>query len=491
MYKNIRRGLISTMLILSLIISNNVGEYPKSKDMDEFFEFSKSLEETFIPYNENDLYRTNAKIAEIITTRATSCKNGEEDLETVLNCIVENTKGRNDDFFKEDKNRKLKIEALREALESVFAYGHITVEDICKIKSLKITEAETVPYIRTSTTKYYIEDNTFCIDIASLNSLKIGYFSIYEKCETLEERLRLAYEIALNNARISLCDCRPSNTSIREIFPNLTKQTAVTEIYNRRNNAYDHIGNLHQYPEEEALILLTQAFNEEACIDDYYDAILSNDFKKLFSFFELDVTDEHTVHAQIERGGLSDLGTIYDYKRIFRILESFELASQNTKSEVGYSYIVDIYRLALDGLSVQLGIYKDLNLDEALYLYDFIRAMIAEYIEEIIIDDQGIDHTFPLELKDTFEQIDDAFYEYLSSLYKKNIDYIKKRKENMSFECLKTGDNKFINFKKLTERFPLLNIIVRDSCPHRATLEDMEEFYLNHSIEPQKRINLS
>lgn len=492
MYKNILRGIISTILVLSLITTYNMGEFPKGDHYEDFFKFSSELYKVCIPHNMEDLYSTNATIAEVITTEVLPCENTDDNLENLMKTIIDNSNQNGEDirFFKDNNDKALKMKALKDAFENINASNQLSLEDICSLKNFCIVDVGEIDSMHQNLIAYDLDTNTLYIDFEGLKNIKTcNPLSLFNVSENLEDRLRLALEVGINQARISLCHCREYNTtSIREVFPHLAKNTAITEIQNRIES--DEISAKMQYrnAKYEALILLLEAFNTDANIDDYYNAILSNDFPKLFSFFELQQEDVE-YHIEHENIG-SARGR--QYKRIYHILESVDLAQNHDIDQEDYAYVVEAYKIAIDDLASRIGIFGDINLNETLYLFDFTKAIIADYVKELNFIDSEIKYSFPLELKDKLYEIEDMFYEFLSIVYRKDIDSLRERKEEYTFRALINSDkHRYINFERLNDKFPLLKTIAKDDCPSRSILEEMDAFYKNSSMEPEKRINLS
>ena len=282
----------------------------------------------------------------------------------------------------------------------------------------------------------------------------------------------------LNHVRQKVCSCRlEQNSELRSSFKYddessslLTESSSESELYNLNRLkplSEDFTFTYASERNHEAMILLMALCNENASIEDYYQAIFDTDNQALYNFLGLASREDIKKFYKI----------IYSMDAIsFRNDLAFKVYNEderNTKSlaefksELGYDYLVELYRIVLDRLSTYTYNNPDFTLEDNL--------LLLSVVEDIICDPY---FTIGDKTSETYQRfmnnltnMEHAYKSFLSEFYDEEMTEITLMDtDTYTYEVSlagKVNDKAYYHsygkkIDKLIKRFPILKAIIRD-----------------------------
>ncbi len=436
-----------------------------------------------IHYNYENFYPKETMIDLIIEEQnQTVCKNKNNDLTELKKTIIENSLQDEKSLFislesrkkfnKEELERdKVARIALSIALENSFKCPSDQLEDICRMKTLKIL-IQTFDN-KNVLAKYDEKKNSISIDY---DKIKKKFQNFYMNQNEKECILYLASNIEheLNHCREFKCSCRETenlstNIASYPVLKFLIEASAESGTYNfnpeimQKTNSKDY--SYYEHRKEEANLLFLVLFKENKTLDEYYNAVFNSDIHSLLDYFDIQTKEDaktffyiaYSVDAHLKENDL-----------YFYLAEQFGniYTEQEIKEKIGYTYKLDIYKIALKNLINEMS-KKNINLNETLYLHNFLKSYLLSDI-----------YRYEPNFQTSFSQLDSYFNTYMKEYFNTTYENIKElEKNNLNFfinnNQNETQIKKENDFQKLVEKYPLLQTI---AWTHSLSLINMPLF---------------
>lgn len=372
--------------------------------------------------NANEVYNATTYLINIIKENSQNYINEHKEFELAFPNSINDSHGVD----------KIAAQAtLKDAIYDILKDG--TNKDICLIKNIKYV----ISYDDTVSKETYVSYNeTDNLLIVYPNNVRGNAKNgTYDYWDNLKYNIR--YE--LNKIRQKPCNCQKNIA----IFPYKTIKNAAiqTELYNSNeieiliNNTETNI---------EKLILLLGLFNEEATINNYYNAIFNNDINSFYKF----------------------CGVLDNEEEIYKLNKILYTIDNNIDNKNKYNYRVELFGMIINNMIQYTENNKDLNLRDNLILFNIIKNTIITDIEnnnEDILENIAI--------------INNIYLEYLSKHYDVSINSIKNKEINNDTinyilatidvcnknDNIKVADKYILYSYKLVKKFPLLKQILCNS----------------------------
>lgn len=283
-----------------------------------------------------------------------------------------------------------------------------------------------------------------------------------------------------NHVRQAVCDCRrEQNAKIVDSMKYeentssaLTESSAESELYNLGKFPYDSFRETYDYSylqerDEEAIILLMSLFNENADISDYYQAIFDTDYQSLHNFLGLtskeDIRTFYKVLYSMDGISLRN-NLVYDaYSEDERDIKTL----YDFRCDLGYDFLIDVYRFVLDRMSTYTYNHEDFTLEDNLVVLEIIQDILCNTF--FTVGDESVE-SFQ-RFKDNLINMEHAYKTFLCDVYSVDMDEIKDMKEKtFYYEAAISNrinlDLTYTKFDKkledLLRRFPVLKAIVKN-----------------------------
>ena len=365
---------------------------------------------------------------------------------------------------------------LKEILENKLAKNEISLEDACVIKGLRIIigKNDSNAWI-----DYYGKDKALVIDYQQMKNAYNKFDSENLKY-SIKDGLKKCIELGLEYPRIQTCDCRlekgQTNLSIGE--GNVLACLIDTAIHNNdykdlgilNQIIFEHLGNIAKH--NTSVLLLLASFKENRNIDDLYQIIFDSDLEGLYKYFDLTTKEDIAKFYQITRT-MEVITTSNEYQEEFY---------ENTTSPyptafrdyVGYGYKADIFKLSITDLMQSIASSKDINKEEAMFLY--------KYVKHIILNNTGLNNNY-YEYEENFAKtiiaIENIYFDFLSKFYNLSLEELNELyNDTWLFEaCLfeKSESTYNIDFSKLIAKYPLLQFIETNYFALSSYIDNFDE----------------
>ncbi len=321
------------------------------------------------------------------------------------------------------------------------------------------------------------------INLMVIDPFNIRILAEYKETESDRDKF---YDLMLstlmhefNHVRQNPCACRieQNETILSSIkydtlySSSLTESSAESELYNLDTYPYNEYKTSSDYSysnerNEEAIIFLMALFNENALIDDYYDAVFDTDYSTLYNFLSLTHRDDirrfynvlYTMDAICLRNDLV-LNVYSEEEREIKTLSDF-------RTDLGYGFLIDLYRFVLNRMSTYTYNHPDLSLEDNLVLLSTIQDILCDPYFTAGDKDSLSYQT----LRDNLTNMDYAYKTFLCDFYSVEMEDIQKQADKiLTYElCLddmaNNKDTSFRSYSKkseaLLQRFPILKAIL-------------------------------
>lgn len=470
--------------------------------------FQNYLDSIYTEYPLIDFYLSEEAINNLITSANTNTrclKTYPKDVDAIISRIKTNSENflkRNSSFdsafLSNDSNseqNELFEKALYETISIMLKEETDLNEDIHRMEGLSIVFGDgsrvyDENYLEKIVLK--VEDAYFVLGFydTTINLMVIDPCAIMLVSEIKGEMIGIDsfYEILLstvmhefNHVRQSVCDCRKEqNNALLSSFrydnfssSALTESAAESELYNLNKFPYNEYRTSDDYSymnerNQEAIIFLMALFNEHANVSDYYKAIFDTDYQELYNFLNLtsreDIKKFYNALYSMDAIGLrNDL-----------VLRAYNEEERETKTlydfrcDLGYDYLIEIYRFVLNHMSTYTYNHPDLSLEDNLVLLSIVQDIVCDTYFTVG-DEESENYQ---RLKDNLINMDYAYKTFLCDVYSVDMDYISSMGTNI-FDYEMTLSDRANNQKsyirsynkksdELLRRFPILKAILKN-----------------------------
>lgn len=347
----------------------------------------------------------------------------------------------NEDLYIDELFRKCLFDAINISLST----SNNINEDYCLFKSLTFEKGDLHSIIALGL--YDPQYNKITID---LDMIKSNMSS-----DSLEKDLFKTLLHELSHVKQFKCNCRTNqlNYSVSYGAGQSILESSAESSFNNYYNASESTtyGTLRKY---ENILFLTVVFKENKNIDQYYNAIFNSDLNSFINFFGLDSKEKLINFYNI----LYSFDTLGEYTELANKITN-ELGPLEIEKEVGNSYKIDIFKIAITDLMEAVKRDK-LKLNECLYLYRFVKTEIYN-LNSYYNDEQ---------FSNSLCEIERIFYSFLCDYYdvpnpiisfNDFILNIKQDKENQNKSSRFENYNEFDEeeYDSLIQKYPILEII--------------------------------
>lgn len=300
-------------------IEDEIDELFLEEKYQDYFNYFKNVK---LNYNREDLYSTKEELLTIINyQKYSSCQyNFDEDIKKLVSIIVENT----EDYlsshheFRNPFDRQFLDEALLDVdflmllertLDELFINAENDfAEDVCRMQDLKIVLGSIESKKDTITMASFLRRENVII-VSDEAILKVLSNAGVINDSVIEKEMIHVLKHELNHVRQLDCLCiRNSKNIINNLrydelyVPFYVESSAESAIYNEGQWNKDAVFlnelsiEYTYYTERkfESLLQLLSIFDESVGLNDYYEAIFSGDFFKMYQF--LGLTDEDEIY---------------------------------------------------------------------------------------------------------------------------------------------------------------------------------------------------
>lgn len=379
----------------------------------------------------------------------------------------------------EDDIKRVK-EVMADALYNKVLYvlNNDTDDDIHKLATLSIVFVEDFANSTGNFRTYGVYEN-------SENVIKISLKNILDSSNSYFRVIQSAYNavahelshiddyacsdrlLAGDNEKIDFLN-REFVSSLREAENSSFQQSGMVDnpwrtYMSSSDYCYD------SFRQFESCLFLTNAFDSDKTIADYYLAFKSSDLSKLYEYFSLITKEEQIEFIKIiyaydatqARNNYAASFTSEDAKeRYWQVEDSLEK-----------SYFISILKMALINLAqYNVNNEGDLNCKDNLMLYYYIMITIADNAALADVDSNGEAVVY---FYDSFcrnyKQIEESFFRFLSACYGMSVEEVEEMyKKTSSDELLAKinkidcyDENKLTRIGRLFDKFSNLKVALR------------------------------
>lgn len=294
-----------------------------------------------------------------------------------------------------------------------------------------------------------------------------------------------------NHVRQKACDCRVEQGLVLAdmfVYDNnyvstISESSAESELYIMSKYPQDYSFQFDDYAYEkeraDELLLLTLALcNENANIEDYYNAIADTNYVALYNFYDLqsreDIHDFYRIVYAIDSKNLrSNL-----WESIYTEEELAEKTVFEYTVDIGYAYRVDIFRMTLEKLTKYTNNKgsKLFTLKQNLAIFNILKNIIVKdsymYYEDNLDDETIIYRKYYEEyMVKNIAVLEYEYIKFLSEYYGASISEIRCMEDNEIQEFVQNVIN-VVNYQYTSNRkdkeafnliykFPILSTLLR------------------------------
>lgn len=443
-------------------------------------------------YNLEDIYLSEEQILKVMKALDSNqkCRNTLVDENALYNLIISNSVNEeglivfNDSLEPEEaKMRDTKVkEALKKVLKKMFLRGEISTEDACVLKSFKIEIGHTG---QDSFMHYLGSENKLIVDVNAFISSYDNFNKEYLAENTIIEGLTRYMEYGINLARLKACDCRMNagqvngginyakNLNVIEQMAMMDGDNSDLEFANRF--LFDNLP--QEYNRMAAVLLVLAMFKDNRTVEELESLTFNSNLQGVYNFFGADNYEKVKEFCRIATS-IDALGGFWGYEEDY-IQETGSTSVLDYRNYIGYAYKASIFKIALEDLMRYMLDYQDLTLEEALFLFKFVKTIVVSnaFTSATMVEQEGYSYTFDVGYSNDILALETIFDNFLKSYY--GIDEEKFAHEKgrfVSFSGVSEGyleDN--VDYKKLVDRFPLLEFINENYKPYYSDATSFDE----------------
>jgi len=450
--------------------------------------FKKYFDSEILEYNSLESLLTDEEIAEVIQRSKTTKEcdyQFDGDIETLENTIKANSiqylkkHSEYESAFLDFENDYdlVKIEndfetAFYEVFRDFLSESSNNInEDLCRIQTLKIvfSGADSSSILG----KYMINDNVIVLNYQSI--LEMVDFN---HSKFLDE-ITLVLDHELNHVRQSACEDRIEKGQKYESFDYidnvcsfLLESSAESSLYNIQDKDYDSEDYTYYLERKlESLFFLFAICNENADIEDYYNAIYDTDLEKFYDFFgcetEEDIYELYKIWGSID-AAFGRNPSLVNVGRIETIGDAEKF--------VGYDYKINLLHHVLANMVDYTCRHSDFSLKDNLTLFKIVKTILIDGSYTVEENETGdLEQIYDPEFVSSFKEKEDFYYGFLGYYYDADLlemkqieeDYVNDVMDSIVSVCDINDDfyycncNYYTEAKLLLQKFPLLEPICK------------------------------
>ncbi|MDE6142092.1 MAG: hypothetical protein K2G03_05770, partial [Bacilli bacterium] len=398
-------------------------------------QYSNYFEDYPIEYNNIESYLSDEQVDQIIkySNIETHCERRYElDPELFFDILKENSEkyvSEHSEFripFLEEpyvEDHVIDFETnLRYTIDTVINGKNDIYEDLHQVENLTIVFGDASKFYSNSEDdeRYYLvyasEDdsvilgvydsyqNIIVIDDEAISLITSMYYDLEEQQNKFNDILLETLQHEFNHVRQKACECRINQGTVLDnmfvydgsYISTISEASAESDLYIMGKYPHSHSMQFNDYVYEseraDELLLLTLALcNEDAKIEDYYNAIFDTDYAALHNFFDLRSRDEicdfyHIVYSIDSKNFRNNL-----WEKIYTEEELENKTYFDYTVDVGYAYRVDIFRMVLEKLTEFTNKKgpRIFTLKDNLAIFDILKSMVVKNAYEYYEDDSN------------------------------------------------------------------------------------------------------
>jgi len=294
-----------------------------------------------------------------------------------------------------------------------------------------------------------------------------------------------------NHVRQKACECRINQGLVLDnmfvydgsYISTISDASAESDLYimGKYPHGYGMQFGDYVYESERAyeLLLLTLAIcNEDAKIEDYYNAISNTDYAALYNFYDLRSREEiydfyHIVYSIDSKNFRNNL-----LEKIYTEEELEEKTYFDYNVDIGYAYRVDIFRMVLEKLTefTDKKGPKSFTLRDNLAVFNILKNIVVKDAYEYYEDDTNPEMVryrkyYEEYMVNNIVILENRYVDYLSQYYGVSVSDIRKMENTEISEYVQTlinvanyeysGNSKDKEALSLFGRLPILDSLLR------------------------------
>ncbi len=333
--------------------------------------------------------------------------------------------------------------------------------------------------------------NIIVIDDCAIELIASMYYDYEDQVTKFNDLLLETLLHEFNHVRAKACECRVEQGIVLDnmfvydgnYISTISEASAESEIYIMgkypRGHSMQFTDYVYEYERADELLLLTLALcNEDAKIEDYYNAIADTDYQALFNFYDLRSREEiydfynivYTIDSKNFRNNL--------WEKIYTEEELDEKTQFDYNVDIGYAYRVDIFRMVLEKLTKFTNEEgpRLLTLKDNLAVFNVLKNIVVKNAYEYYEDDTDPERIryrryYEEYMATNINALENSYVQFLSEFYGVPIEEIRHIESTELPEYMETLINvanyEYTNDQKdhealcLFSQFPVLSSLLR------------------------------
>ncbi len=288
--------------------------------------------------------------------------------------------------------------------------------------------------------------NIIVVDDEAIELITSMYYELEDQQEKFNDILLETLLHEFNHVRQKACECRVNQGLVLDnmfvydgsYISTISEASAESDLYimGKYPHGYGMQFGDYVYESERAdeLLLLTLAIcNEDAKIEDYYNAISNTDYAALYNFYDLRSREEiydfyHIVYSIDSKNFRNNL-----WEKIYTEEELEEKTYFDYNVDIGYAYRVDIFRMVLEKLTefTDKKGPKSFTLRDNLAVFNILKNIVVKDAYEYYEDDTNPEM---VRYRKYYEEymvsniviLENRYVDYLSQYYGVSVSDIRK-----------------------------------------------------------------
>lgn len=360
--------------------------------------------------------------------------------------------------------------------------------------------------------------NIIVVDDDAITMISSMYYDLEDQHKKFNDLLLETLLHEFNHVRQKACECRVEQGIVLDnmfvydgrYISTISESSAESDLYimGKYPNGHSMQFGDYVYESERAdeLLLLSLALcNEDAKIEDYYNAIADTDYAALYNFYDLRSREEihdfyNIVYAIDSKNFRNNL-----WENIYTEEELEEKTQFDYNVDIGYAYRVDIFRMVLEKMTKYTNDCGEriLPLKDNLAVFNVLKDIVVKNAYEYYEDDSNPEM---IRYRKYYEEymvtnivaLENAYVEFLSEFYGVSVSDIRHMENTELQEYMRTIIN-VANYEytdqtkdkealSLFSRFPILSTLLRKRYisyfDYADFLEDNQSIIYNEETMP-------
>lgn len=338
---------------------------------------------------------------------------------------------------------------------------------------------------------YDSHQNVIVVDDEAISLISSMYYDLEDQYQKFNDILLETLQHEFNHVRQKACECRVAQGLVLDnmfvydgsYISTISEASAESDLYMMGKYPHGHSMQFNDYVYEgeraDELLLLTLALcNEDAEIEDYYNAIADTDYAGLYNFYDLRSREEiydfyHIVYSIDSKNFRNNL-----WEKIYDEEELEEKTYFDYTVDIGYSYRVDIFRMVLEKLTE----YTDKKgtklfpLKDNLAVFNVLKDIVVKNAYEYYEDDSNPEMIryrkyYEEYMVENIVALENKYVEFLSAYYGVSVSEIRHMENTELQEYMQTLIN-VANYEytdqtkdkealSLFSKFPILSSLLK------------------------------